>query len=560
MDLTPFNLKPASHIDGLDENFYGSLYNLLSAAQGAGHEVSINSGFRSPEHQARLWENALKKYGSPEKARKWVAPPGKSQHNHGTAADLRYASDAAKAWIHENAKTHGLHFRMPWEDWHIEPYTDGQPQTIASSDHKHPPATQEPRTDPMDPINRQIIQGADKSTRLNQLAESMGFVRPQRPRRQEQEMSSLFKALGLNVPTQDMRDIGAALMKSDDLFSGLGDGLNAISAREAQKADDDLVMYGIDNANFESDRNFQLDLLKASQKDGANLKRVGNLITADGKRLGAGVFHPQNGYMLVTENGLVPAPPGTQEAGDVSLNPKGNGYSRIGNMVDREGNPLGASRFNKTTGQPEVKGEDGRWTPAPSGAREVSESLGGALTPLQFNNLETELIAEEKALTQLTRYWDTVGGMNAGIEGLSDKVSANFKALFNEGLTPEELNNKVANGQIEGLLGGLRLDVVGPGVLTEQDAQRIYNYLGGDLGLLTNKEAVAQALSYVLQDKQSRYEGMTRQYNRSAPTYTQDPWKLKDFNRVPADMGGLPDNSTVFDDPDLEDLINRYSD
>ena len=63
----------------------------------------------------------MKKYGSAAKARKWVAPPGKSQHNHGNAADLRYANDAARKWAHENAARFGLHFRMGNEPWHIEP-------------------------------------------------------------------------------------------------------------------------------------------------------------------------------------------------------------------------------------------------------------------------------------------------------------------------------------------------------------------------------------------------------------------------------------------------------
>src|SRR5690606_34774935 len=67
-----------------------------------------------------LWEQALQKYGSPEKARKWVAPPGRSFHNHGTAADLKFLNDAAKAWVHQNAGQFGLAFPLANEPWHIE--------------------------------------------------------------------------------------------------------------------------------------------------------------------------------------------------------------------------------------------------------------------------------------------------------------------------------------------------------------------------------------------------------------------------------------------------------
>src|SRR5579871_6409568 len=36
------------------------------------------SGYRSGALQERLWNRALERYGSPEQARRWVAPPGSS--------------------------------------------------------------------------------------------------------------------------------------------------------------------------------------------------------------------------------------------------------------------------------------------------------------------------------------------------------------------------------------------------------------------------------------------------------------------------------------------------
>lgn len=83
-------------------------------------ELRVMSGYRSPERQKQLWDEALKKYGSPEAARKWVAPPGNSQHNHGNAVDLRYLSDAAREWAHANAGQYGMTFPMSHEPWHIE--------------------------------------------------------------------------------------------------------------------------------------------------------------------------------------------------------------------------------------------------------------------------------------------------------------------------------------------------------------------------------------------------------------------------------------------------------
>ncbi|MBN8294738.1 phage tail length tape measure family protein [Rhodobacter sp. NTK016B] len=87
--------------------------------------VSIYSGYRSNEVQARLWEDALQRYGSPEAARRWVAPPGNSRHNYGLAADLRYGSPEVQSWMHQNAGRFGLDYRMDHEPWHIEPANAG---------------------------------------------------------------------------------------------------------------------------------------------------------------------------------------------------------------------------------------------------------------------------------------------------------------------------------------------------------------------------------------------------------------------------------------------------
>jgi hypothetical protein len=113
--------KARSHIDGMADAFASKLTKLLaSMPDDLKGSVTINSGYRSVERQAELWADALRKYGSPEAARKWVAPPGRSQHNKGNAADLGFANDRAQQWVHQNAEQYGLRFRMSHEDWHIE--------------------------------------------------------------------------------------------------------------------------------------------------------------------------------------------------------------------------------------------------------------------------------------------------------------------------------------------------------------------------------------------------------------------------------------------------------
>ncbi len=117
--------KDPSHVTGLDDDYKSRLEPFLRH----NGNTKIFSGFRSNEHQARLFDAAVKKYGSPQAARKWVAPPGKSNHNAkagegGKATDLRYGSAAARQKAHKEAESFGLTFRMGHEPWHIEPIKD----------------------------------------------------------------------------------------------------------------------------------------------------------------------------------------------------------------------------------------------------------------------------------------------------------------------------------------------------------------------------------------------------------------------------------------------------
>lgn len=125
MDLSQYLIGGAAarpdSLTGFDPRLNDRLGQMFVAAPPEVREVlRISSGYRSPEKQAQLWQEALTKYGSPEAARKWVAPPGKSNHNHGTAADLKYLAPTAQQWAHANAANYGLAFPLSNEPWHIE--------------------------------------------------------------------------------------------------------------------------------------------------------------------------------------------------------------------------------------------------------------------------------------------------------------------------------------------------------------------------------------------------------------------------------------------------------
>ena len=142
--------------------FGPALTNFISAAEEAGHNISISSGYRSPDEQARIiaenmhkfgftqsdvarWRADVEQYGSVAAGqrwsdqftsatrtvggrgergtpmRNWIALPGGSNHQMGNAADLAYGSSAARRWAHDNAERFGLNFRLANEPWHVEP-------------------------------------------------------------------------------------------------------------------------------------------------------------------------------------------------------------------------------------------------------------------------------------------------------------------------------------------------------------------------------------------------------------------------------------------------------
>lgn len=122
--LSNFAVDGAARSDSfsrMNSRFSTALADMLAAAPPEiQSKLRISSGYRSVERQTQLFEAALTKYGSPAAARRWVAPPGHSMHNHGFAADLKYLSPAARHWAHANAERFGLVFPLSNENWHVE--------------------------------------------------------------------------------------------------------------------------------------------------------------------------------------------------------------------------------------------------------------------------------------------------------------------------------------------------------------------------------------------------------------------------------------------------------
>ena len=102
----------------LDPDLLDALRRAATDAEADGVRLRVNSGWRSPAYQRRLFSEAVVEHGSPEAAARWVSPPETSAHVSGDAVDIG-PSDAAD-WLAEHGDTYGLCRIYRNEPWHFE--------------------------------------------------------------------------------------------------------------------------------------------------------------------------------------------------------------------------------------------------------------------------------------------------------------------------------------------------------------------------------------------------------------------------------------------------------
>jgi len=203
-----------------------------------------------------------------------------------------------------------------------------------------------------------------------------------------------------------------------------------------------------------------------------------------------------------------------------------------GNYMTPDGSIV-SSRMSNRTGTPEIQDGNGNWVPAAPGGRFMTDGAGGVVTPQQFNKLENDVTAEENGLKQLVSYGERAGGLPQGIDRWANTVTSAAKTLFGSQLDKDEFNQRIAQGELQGLIGALRVDVLGPGVLTEQDAQRLIGFLGGDpASALQNPETLKGALQRIIDFKMNVYSDKIGQFNRSAPSYGVANKDVTDYGKL----------------------------
>ncbi|MFI9560311.1 D,D-peptidase/D,D-carboxypeptidase VanY-N [Nonomuraea endophytica] len=110
---------PAEDLTGLTD---GAMAAFTAARTEAfwryGQLIGLTSGHRDPLVQQRMFDDEVRRTGSPALARMLVLPPAESRHVQGIALDVRPHEGAR--WLEEHGARHDLYRMYDNEWWHFE--------------------------------------------------------------------------------------------------------------------------------------------------------------------------------------------------------------------------------------------------------------------------------------------------------------------------------------------------------------------------------------------------------------------------------------------------------
>ena len=118
---SPFDVSDPT-VGRLDPALLAAVQHASTAAAADGVTMTITSGWRSPEFQQQLLDDAIRTYGSYDAARQYVQTPQQSKHVQGQAVDI--GGTNADTWLVANGGRFGLCQIYANELWHFELVAD----------------------------------------------------------------------------------------------------------------------------------------------------------------------------------------------------------------------------------------------------------------------------------------------------------------------------------------------------------------------------------------------------------------------------------------------------
>ena len=202
--------------------------------------------------------------------------------------------------------------------------------------------------------------------------------------------------------------------------------------------------------------------------------------------------------------------------------------------------------YNPSDGKPYYQDDKGNLIPVPPQARPVTASTGGTLNPAGWLKLKKERAEGINSLKSIADYAKKAGGLPQGYQRWANDWSAKVKTwLGSQNLTPEEFDQMDASARQQALLGMLRTTIVGPGVMTEQDALRVIEAIGGKVSsALQNPAVFASIIAVIYERKRREVQVLQDEYQRNAPAFGETPEPL-DVPDTIAPQGGQQQQSRL---------------
>jgi hypothetical protein len=201
------------------------------------------------------------------------------------------------------------------------------------------------------------------------------------------------------------------------------------------------------------------------------------------------------------------------------------------------------------------RGPNGEQQRVGPNVRAVPPGMDIPLGEKQFNDLQDKYLLGNQQLRRLDTYFKTIGNTDFGLKRLGQMMSAHMKTLFSSGkLSPQEFAAMSAKQQLETLLGGMRVPILGPGVMTEPDAQRLVSAVGGDVNAWQNPEVVASALKEMFEIKREEVGLQQQQLSRSRTARRPAPPSAYE----PTAPGLAGDDLSPEEQAELDELERRF--
>lgn len=184
--------------------------------------------------------------------------------------------------------------------------------------------------------------------------------------------------------------------------------------------------------------------------------------------------------------------------------------------------------YNPQDGKPYYQDEKGNLIPVPPQSRPVTASTGGNLNANGWLKLKKERAEGINSLKSIATYAEKAGGLPQGYQRWANDWSAKVKTwLGSQKLTPEEFDQMDASARQQALLGMLRTTIVGPGVMTEQDALRVIEAIGGKVNsALQNPQVLASIIADIYERKRREVQVLQDEYQRNAAAFGETPEPL----------------------------------